>query len=170
MAEIKYTLVRKRIKNINLRINSKGELIVSAPYLCTKKRIEEVIVSKAKWILQKQQEAVNRKTNQFVREEDIKSLCEKIELFLVKWEAITGLKSSSWKLKKMTSRWGSCNFQTRNLNFSTMLCGKSDDVIEAVVLHELAHIKYPNHSKDYYNYILGYMPDYKDRKKELKKD
>ena len=41
-------------------------------------------------------------------------------------------------------------------------------VIDYVVLHEFCHLRYMNHSKDFWNMVGKFMPDYKDLKKELK--
>ena len=71
------------------------------------------------------------------------------------------------EIRQMKSRWGSCipvnNKIILNLNLiKTPIC-----CIEYVVLHELAHFKYQNHSKNFYNFITVFMPDWKERKKLL---
>ncbi|WP_317854692.1 SprT family zinc-dependent metalloprotease [Chakrabartyella piscis] len=48
---LEYTLVRKNIKNINLRVNKKGDIVVSAPTKVPLAQIEEFVSSKANWIL-----------------------------------------------------------------------------------------------------------------------
>ena len=67
----------------------------------------------------------------------------------------------------MKSRWGSClpfnNKIILNLNLiKTPMC-----CIEYVILHELSHFKHHNHSKNFYNFITLFMPDWKERKKIL---
>ena len=47
------------------------------------------------------------------------------------------------------------------------LIEKSKDCIEYVVFHELAHLRYPNHSKDFYNYLTELMPEWKVKKLKL---
>lgn len=44
------------------------------------------------------------------------------------------------------------------------------DCVEYVVLHELSHFKYPNHSKDFYNFIAIFMPNWKERRRILNKE
>jgi len=70
-------------------------------------------------------------------------------------------------IKKMKTRWGSCNYYKRYINLNLYLIRKDIKAIEYVILHELAHLTYPNHSKEFYNYIALYMPDWKARKKTL---
>ena len=45
---------------------------------------------------------------------------------------------------------------------------KEKDVIDYVVVHELAHLKYMNHQKDFWNLVGLFIPDYKEKRKELK--
>ena len=67
------------------------------------------------------------------------------------------------RIKKMNTRWGSCNSKKGYLNFSTNLIQKDIKFIEYVVLHELAHLIYPHHQKEFYDFILSLMPDFKSR-------
>ena len=70
-------------------------------------------------------------------------------------------------IKPMKSRWGSCNYVKRYINLNTELIKRTQFEIEYVVLHELTHLKYPNHGKGFYRYIENYMPNYKMAEKML---
>ena len=65
--------------------------------------------------------------------------------------------------KHMRTRWGSCNKAKGYINLNLDLITKKKEFIEYVVLHELAHLVYANHSKDFYTLISKHMPDYKAR-------
>lgn len=67
------------------------------------------------------------------------------------------------KIRKMSSRWGSCNYIRGNINLNSELIKKPLMFVEYVVLHELAHLTHPNHSRDFYAYIEQFMPDWKQR-------
>ena len=73
-------------------------------------------------------------------------------------------------IRDMRTRWGSCNYEKRKINLNTKLIEKSKYCIEYVILHELAHLKYPNHGKRFYNYLLTHMPDYEWRKERLEEN
>ncbi len=73
------------------------------------------------------------------------------------------------KTRKMKARWGSCNFSTKTITFADMLIHLPSECIEYVVVHELAHLVVPNHSKDFYRIVEDIMPDWK-RRKQLMKD
>jgi len=75
----------------------------------------------------------------------------------------------SWKGIRITSartRYGSCSSDDR-LSFSYRLVMAPYDVIDYIVVHELAHIRVKNHSKRFWEYIEKVMPDYKRRKEWL---
>ncbi|AGZ81421.1 M48 family metallopeptidase [Campylobacter fetus] len=68
-------------------------------------------------------------------------------------------------IKKMTSRWGSCNSKKGYINLNLNLITKDERFIEYVVLHEMTHLLYPHHQKSFYDFIQGLMPDYKIRER-----
>ncbi len=80
-----------------------------------------------------------------------------------------GIKYPNIKIRKMTSRWGSCRPQKGNITLNSRLIEVPRSCIEYVVFHEFAHLIHPNHSKEFYDFLTSLMPDWKDRKKELNK-
>lgn len=73
------------------------------------------------------------------------------------------------RLKRNQSNWGSCS-SNRNLNFSTRLLFAPSDVIDYVIIHELAHLKEMNHSAKFWNIVANVMPDYKSKERWLKEN
>lgn len=74
---------------------------------------------------------------------------------------------SAVKINGAKTRWGSCSAK-KSLNFSWMLIMADDDVIDYVVVHELAHITEMNHSARFWAIVESVVPDYKERKARLK--
>ncbi len=70
-------------------------------------------------------------------------------------------------LKYTSSRWGSCSSKG-NINLSTRLLFAPEDVIDYVIIHELAHRKEMNHSPRFWKLVADAMPDYKDKELWLK--
>ena len=66
-------------------------------------------------------------------------------------------------LKNMKSRWGSCSSKG-NISMNTNLMKASKSCIEYVIAHELCHLVYMNHSKNYYSLLSEFMPDWRERK------
>ncbi|WP_256868874.1 SprT family zinc-dependent metalloprotease [Francisella sp. Scap27] len=87
---------------------------------------------------------------------------------MAKYLKITNQEIERVTIKKTKTRWGSCNYvkKTINLNFDLVL--RDIEAIEYVILHEIAHLTHPNHSKEFYNYVESYMLDWKSREKRLK--
>ena len=67
------------------------------------------------------------------------------------------------RVRKMQTRWGSCNHAKGYLNFSLSLIERDRRFVEYVVLHELAHLIHANHGADFYALIAQIMPDFRAR-------
>ena len=87
--------------------------------------------------------------------------------FVEKWLEILDEHVEKVAIKPMKTRWGSCNYVKKYINLNTELIKRTPFEIEYVILHELTHLKYPNHGKGFYNYIERYMPNYKVAEKML---
>ena len=71
------------------------------------------------------------------------------------------------KINAAKTRWGSCSGK-KSINFSWRLIMADEDVIDYVVVHELAHITQLNHSAKFWAIVESILPDYKERQKRLK--
>lgn len=79
----------------------------------------------------------------------------------------TGLHPLECNIKNLKATWGICSSK-KKISINLNLMAYSRHAIEYVCLHELCHLKYMNHSKDFWNMVEYYMPDYKEAKKELR--
>ena len=84
-----------------------------------------------------------------------------------KYLPIVNVDIQNVKIRAMKTRWGSCNSVKGYINLNSELIKKPSDAIEYVVFHELAHLIHPNHSREFWNYLSTYMPDWKRRKERL---
>lgn len=73
-------------------------------------------------------------------------------------------------LRKMKTLWGSCSAERAIITFNQYITKAKPALIEYVVLHELVHFLYPNHSKLFYDFLGSHMPDWKARKRMLDLD
>jgi len=92
---------------------------------------------------------------------------KKFTELVYQYEAIVKEKVKSIRVITMQTRWGSCNVESRNINLNLELIKKPRYCIEYVILHELAHLKYPNHSKEFWEYMSVHMPNWEWRKNKL---
>ncbi len=83
------------------------------------------------------------------------------------WQQPLGVTAQEWRIKRMKTRWGSCNTKAHRLWFNLFLAEHSIACIEYVVLHELAHLLEPSHNKRFWGIVAKHMPDWKARQKTL---
>lgn len=109
-----------------------------------------------------------RETRENIVRESLRALLkEKIAFYLPKWEQLTGLYSTSWRIKRMKTRWGTCNTRTGMLWFNLKLAEKSDKCINYVILHELIHLKVHDHGPRFKSLLDRHMPDWRDVQRYL---
>lgn len=93
---------------------------------------------------------------------------EAIRLFeelIKKYSSLMNLNINiTFAVKKLKSKWGSCDTAKKHIALNLELMKYPVHAIEYIVLHELTHLIYPNHSKDFYNTITLYMPEWKKEK------
>lgn len=85
-----------------------------------------------------------------------------------KWTKITGLYPSSVSIRKTTSRWGSCTTNTKRIRMSFYLVSLPVFCADYVTLHEILHIKYPNHGKGFHSALDKLMPEWKKIRKYMR--
>ena len=84
-----------------------------------------------------------------------------------KMRKLTGLAPEEYRIKKTKTLWGSCS-SNRKITINQNLMMYSKKAIDYVVLHEICHLRYMNHSKKFWDMVATYMPDYKEAERELK--
>ena len=84
-----------------------------------------------------------------------------------KYSILTGLKPQDIVIRKFKSIWGNCSSK-KIIKLNQKLIHYDIKLIEYVCLHEITHLKYMNHQKQFWSYIKKIMPDYKEREKALK--
>ncbi len=72
------------------------------------------------------------------------------------------------RLKYMSSRWGSCHTRGEKITINTRLLLAPEKILDAVIIHELCHFIYPNHSADFWRLVRRSCPDYSERNRWLK--
>ena len=81
-----------------------------------------------------------------------------------------GIPMPKVSVRKMKTLWGSCSVNRGIITLNFYLIKAGIPYIDYVVLHELTHFLYPNHSKQFYMFLSNYMPDWKERKQVLDQD
>ena len=97
--------------------------------------------------------------------EELKNILEEN---LEKYTKLLNTNINYYRIKKLSSAWGIYHKKENYISFNFDLIEKDIECIEYVVLHELCHIFYMNHQKNFWTLLEKYMPDYKIRRKKLK--
>ncbi len=169
--DVKLEMVRSRRKTISIEIKSSNRIIVRVPLYMSEKDALDFVREHRSWIdknLVKAQvvESVPKISMAEVREmadEAMKILPPKVE----KYAKILDVTYGRITVRNQKTRWGSCSSKG-NLNFNCCLVRCPEKVIDYIVIHELCHRIYMNHSKAFYNAVSSVMPDYKECEKWIK--
>jgi predicted metal-dependent hydrolase len=114
-----------------------------------------------------------RPGSQFEKREQIiiewyrSELKKKIPDIIEKWEKNLAVKVSTWQIKKMKTRWGSCNIDKKTIHINLELAKKSESCLEYVIVHEMVHILERYHNSRFYAIIDKYFPDRTQLESEL---
>ena len=84
-----------------------------------------------------------------------------------KWETITGIKVEKFFVRKMKTKWGSCNSAGRTLRLNSELAKRSPGCLEYVIVHEMLHIMEKGHNKKFYRLLAKYIPQWKAIRKKM---
>jgi predicted metal-dependent hydrolase len=87
--------------------------------------------------------------------------------FIKKWEARLGVKVAGYFLQRMKTKWGSCNHRSGRIRLNTELVKKPKDLLEYVILHEIAHLLAPTHSERFVAILDGNHPSWREARAEL---
>ncbi len=168
-----YQLRRSNRKSVAIEVTREGQVIVRAPHRLPEREIRRVLDSHAAWIAQKRSEqAVFREAfpePDAAEEMRLRRQAADVLPSLVEyWSGCMGVQPTGLKVTSARTRHGSCSAQN-SLCFSWRLMRYPPEAVEAVVVHELAHILHKNHSAAFYAEIERYLPDYRKRVQLLKR-
>lgn len=94
-------------------------------------------------------------------------LHEVVPKLLERWALRLGVKVSGYFLQRMKTQWGSCNPRLGNIRLNTELVKKPKDLLEYVIVHELAHLLEPTHSDRFVALLDQHFPGWREARAEL---
>ena len=94
-------------------------------------------------------------------------LKNQIPIFIQKYEQQMNLPVKQFGVKKMKTRWGTCNPSARRIWLNLELAKKPIECLDYVVLHEMTHFLEAKHNQRFYNLLAEYMPDWKAAEEKL---
>lgn len=196
--EYKVEINRKKIKNINFRIEDKT-IRVSCPFICTDNYIIKLLKQNEKALIRmakrsERQESRKEKVlylgqeldyieykkvmfqdniaygpsidkvNEYLEKNSIKVFEKRLELYINEFGEIPNFRL---RTRKMKTRWGVNNRSSKTITLNTMLIHYKPELIDYVIVHELSHFKFMDHSSNFWNEVSKHYPNYKKARKEL---
>ena len=173
---IEYTLIRSSRRTLALEITRDLQVIVRAPLRCPQREIDRFVDSRRDWIADKlalqQRRADARAAMEPTPEQEVilrRRAAELIPQRVAYYAPLMGVTPTGIKITSARTRFGSCSGKN-SLCFSWRLMLYPPAAVDYVVVHELAHIRHHNHSREFWNFVESVMPDYPARQSLLKLD
>jgi Predicted metal-dependent hydrolase len=171
---IKYELIRTNRKTLAIYVRQDGKVEVRAPFRTSKAYIDDFVAKKQEWIEATQNKLLVRqdtkKTVQLTESQEIqykKQAKAYLQQKCRHFSAAMGLRHGEVRINSAKTRWGSCN-RRGDINFTYRLLFAPEELIDYVVVHELAHLKEMNHSSKFWSVVEQTMPDYRTRRNKLR--
>ena len=210
---IKY---RKGMKNIYLRVEKTGDIIVKAPLRTPNYVVKKLIYENLSELKRRKNNILNslpkkreyktgethfifgkelpievvnsNKNTLIITEEKLilvvknenqdkekifqkgirKKLRQQSLYFIKKYEPIMNVKANELRIKKMNTRWGTCNLEAKRIWINEELVKYPISCLEHIVVHELTHLLEINHTPRFYELLEHYYPNYKHNDKLIK--
>lgn len=175
--KVPYTVIRSDRRTLAIEIKQGPEVIVRAPRRMRMKDIEQFIEMKKRWIIEKYTAALVDKsaedkmkipeymTQEWLRTEGAARFQKKI----TEWAQRMQIDYGRVSIRDQKTRWGSCSSKG-NLNFNWRLLMMPEEIMDYVIVHELAHRREMNHSQRFWRIVETYIPDYQNRLQWLKEN
>jgi len=94
-------------------------------------------------------------------------LHHEVPALIERWEPKLGVRVNGYFLQRMKTKWGSCNNAAGNIRLNTELVKKPKDLLEYVVVHEMAHLIEPTHSDRFIAILDEHYPTWREARAEL---
>lgn len=88
-------------------------------------------------------------------------LKQRVPALLVKWEPIIGQPVAEWGIKRMKTKWGSCNITARRIWLNLELAKKPLECLEYIVVHEMIHLLERHHNDTFRAYMNKFLPQWR---------
>jgi len=134
-------------------------------YIDEKSKVE--IKNKKKIVLSVRPGSDTKKREQVLQNWYRNELRRVLGPLIKKWQEKIGVRVDFWGIKRMKTKWGSCNEKTKRILLNLELIKKPESCIEYVVVHELIHILERTHSDKFVRLMDEYLPKWRDEKNEL---
>jgi len=168
---MEYKIVRTKRRTVGLCVTKDLQVVVRAPLHYAAALIDVLVREHEDWILRQMEKIAQAKPKRVLAEEEIAYLKRAAKEYLPQRTAhfanAMGVQPSSVKITSAAARWGSCSGRD-GICFSYRVMMLASELVDYIVVHELAHIRQKNHSAAFYREVAAVLPDYKERQRRIR--
>lgn len=165
---VTYLLIKKRVKNLNLRLGRQGQVVLSVPLRCPEEQADQFIREKSGWILRNQPAPQTKPLPPAPDRESCKGLLGEAVLRVYPLVSEAGVPLPQVRVRKMKSQWGNCHYRQGYITLNVALARCPQELRDYVALHELVHFLHHDHGPGFYDAMDRRMPDWRQRRKSLR--
>ena len=174
--EIRISVIRSARKSLGLEVRDANTVLARIPTRVSDRELKAFVENHRSWILEKTAVMAEREENrkstpapppELLSKTDRMKIQLKIGKQVRHYCEAMGVTVGYVTVKNQKTRWGSCSAKG-NVNFNYQLAFLPDELLDYVVIHELAHRRHMNHSRAFWAEVEKYCPDYLERRKQLK--
>lgn len=186
---MEYIVKRKKIKNMYARLDENNNLVISAPLFVSLKVIEKFALESYEKLSKRKEK---RKTKSIFNDDgevkilgkytyienlselnaillkNLKDYLNRNYLNIVNMMGINNIPNI--KIKRVKNYLGQYNKKTNNINLNLLIGHMEEELIEYVIIHELAHTRYMDHQEGFWKEVSKYCPYYKTYRNKAKKE
>ncbi|HIA91577.1 TPA: M48 family peptidase [Candidatus Saccharibacteria bacterium] len=151
-------------KKLTMKVNSLGEVTVTIPKHSSYNLAKKFVETNTPW-LQARADVISRQKTKPTQNE-LRQARALVYAKLDRWGSEVGVTWNKVFIRNQSTRWGSCS-SVNNLSFNWRVLNLSPELQDYLIVHELAHIKQHNHSKQFWTEVARVLPDYRERKRQL---
>ncbi len=171
MKQRDYQVIRSARRTLALEISPDLTLTVRAPYALPDREIARFVSGKADWIERHRARLQAKPLPAEPTPEEMQALIRTARRVIPDrvrfWSGRMGLVPTRISISRARTRYGSCSAKNA-LSFSARLMLKDGELIDYVVVHELAHIRYKNHAQAFHELIEQFLPGHRKLEKRLR--
>lgn len=108
-----------------------------------------------------------KKRQEILEEWYRKELKQIVPSLISKWETFIGVRNNEFGVKKMRTKWGTCNPDAKRIWLNLELAKKPVECLEYIIVHELVHLLERSHNDRFINYMDKFLPKWRSHKEEL---
>lgn len=174
--EIRISVIRSARKSLGLEVRDANTVLARIPTRVSDRELKAFVENHRSWILEKTEVMAEREENrkstpapppELLSKTDRMKIQLKIGKQVRHYCEAMGVTVGYVTVKNQKTRWGSCSAKG-NVNFNYQLAFLPDELLDYVVIHELAHRRHMNHSRAFWAEVEKYCPDYLERREQLK--